>query len=268
MKKTRCWLLAGMLVILSGIANAEVPTVAAASSLQFALSEVASRFEEDTGQQVRLNFGSSGNFRRQIAQGAPFELFLSADEESVLALHERGVTEDEGVIYALGRLVWLQRSGRDDLPDEDTPLAAVEAAIETYRADQGRPRIAMANPEHAPYGVAAREVLEQAELWDEVQPLKVMGENVSQAAQFALSADALGGLVAYSLALAPSLAERSDYALIPENWHTPLNQRMVLVKGAGETAHRFYDYLQGGEAREILASYGFGLPGEPRQEAP
>lgn len=269
MKKTSCWLLLGTLLIsLSGLAKAETPTVAAASSLQFALSEIATRFQAESGQQVRLNFGSSGNFRRQIAQGAPFEVFLSADDINALALHEDGLTEGEGIVYAHGRLVWLQRAGRDDLPGEGDPLAAVELALEEYRETGRRSRIALANPEHAPYGVAARHVLERVGLWDEIQPLKVMGENVSQAAQFALSADARGGLVAYSLALAPTLVERSDHVLIPEDWHAPLNQRMVLVKGAGETAHRFYDYLQRDEAREILARYGFGLPDEPLQEEP
>ncbi|MFC3286179.1 molybdate ABC transporter substrate-binding protein [Litchfieldella rifensis] len=268
MKRALQWLLlVAMLVGLTGIAKAEEPTIAVASSLQFALPEVVERFQAETGRQVRLNFGSSGNFRRQIAQGAPFELFLSADELNALALHEEGLTEGEGSVYALGRLVWLQRAGRDDLPE--APLAAVEQALEEYRETGSRSRIALANPEHAPYGMAAREVLEQAGLWEAIQPLKVLGENVSQAAQFALSADTRGGLVAYSLALAPQLAERSEYVLIPEDWHAPLHQRMVLIEGAGETAHAFYAYLQGDDAREILARYGFGLPPtEPLHEEP
>ena len=88
------------------------PIVAAASDLQFALTEAAEQFQQETGHALRLNFGSSGNFRRQIAQGAPFELYLSADERYVQALYKEGHTKDEGVIYAIGRLVWLQRAGR------------------------------------------------------------------------------------------------------------------------------------------------------------
>lgn len=263
----RRWLAAGMLILLSGIVKADVPRVAAASDLQFALTEVANRFEKVSGNEVRLTFGSSGNFRRQIAQGAPFELYLSADEAYVEALHEQGLTEDAGVRYARGRLVWLQRVERDELPRDDAPLSAVDAALETFRQGGGRPRIALANPEHAPYGEAARQVLERAGLWSDTQPLRVLGENVSQAAQFALSSDARGGLVAYSLALAPPLRERSEHVLIPESWHAPLNQRMVLLRGAGDTARRFYDYLQGDEGREILAQHGFALPNDDDEEA-
>ncbi|MGQ4879793.1 molybdate ABC transporter substrate-binding protein [Billgrantia sp. LNSP4103-1] len=257
------WALAACLLSAVSPAVAGVPTVAAASDLQFALSEAAARFEAETGQSLRLNFGSSGNFRRQIAQGAPFELFLSADEAYVLALHEEGHTEDEGVVYARGRLAWLQRAGQDGLPDEDDPLAGVREALALQAGGKGRTRIALANPEHAPYGVAARQVLERAGLWEETAALRILGENVSQAVQFSLAGDARGGLVAWSLALAPQLAERSDHVLIPEAWHEPLVQRMALVKGAGDGARAFYAWLQGEEARDILARYGFRLPAEP-----
>ncbi|MFO8047363.1 MAG: molybdate ABC transporter substrate-binding protein [Halomonas sp.] len=264
--RSRCvaWLLGLVLLLSATLAKADVPTVAAASDLQFALTEAAERFHDDTGRELRFNFGSSGNFRRQIAQGAPFELYLSADEAYVLALHEEGRTEDEGAIYAIGRLAWMQRSGRNHLPEEEDPLAAVREAIAAHGTGQGRPRIALANPEHAPYGVAAKQALEHAGLWEETASLRILGENVSQAAQFALTSDARGGLVAWSLALAPALAERSDHVLIPEAWHAPLVQRMALVKGAGETARAFYAWLQEETARTILAGYGFRLPGEDR----
>lgn len=247
-------------VMFTATASAKPPVVAAASDLQFALSEAAETFTQQTGERLRLNFGSSGNFRRQIAQGAPFELYLSADEAYVFALNEEGHTRDEGALYAVGRLVWLQPKGADTLPSEDAPLAAIEAAI-AAQASGERQRIALANPEHAPYGVAAQQALEHAGFWHETAPLRVLGENVSQAAQFALSDDTRGGLVAYSLALAPVLAEKSDYVLIPESWHAPLNQRMVLTQNAGETATAFYHWLQGEKGRAILQDYGFNVPG-------
>lgn len=271
------FLLLGLLTLLpmglasglaSGSARAEAPTVAVASSLQFAFPELMAAFRAETGREVRVNFGSSGNFRRQISQGAPFELYLSADESNVLALHEEGRTEDEGVIYAVGRLAWLQRAGRGDLPDRDDPLAGVREAIAIEASGRGRPRLALANPEHAPYGVAARQVLEQAGLWEASASLRVMGENVSQAAQFALSGDARGGLVAWSLALSPELADRGEHVPIPEAWHDPLVQRMVLIEGAGETARAFYAWLQQEEAREILARYGFQQPEGVAMPAP
>ncbi|MDR9440836.1 MAG: molybdate ABC transporter substrate-binding protein [Halomonas sp.] len=250
------------LALIPPVALAEVPTVAAASDLQFALTEAAERFQDETGHELRLNFGSSGNFRRQIGQGAPFELYLSADEAYVLALHEEGRTVDEGVVYAVGRLAWLQSAGREELPRDEDPLAGVREAIDAHRAGEGRPRIALANPEHAPYGVAARQALDQAGLWESSVPLRIFGENVSQAARFALADEARGGLVAWSLALAPTLAERSEHVLIPEAWHAPLVQRMALIEGAGETARAFYAWLQQPVAREILAAYGFRLPDE------
>ncbi|MDI5921182.1 molybdate ABC transporter substrate-binding protein [Halomonas sp. LR5S13] len=260
------WALVAWLALTTPAALAEVPTLAAASDLQFALTEAAERFQDETGRELRLNFGSSGNFMRQIRQGAPFELYLSADEAYVRALHEAGLTEDEGVVYAVGRLAWLQPAGRDGLPGDDDPLAGVREAIDAHRAGQGRPRIALANPEHAPYGVAARQALEHAGLWEDSGSLRILGENVSQAARFALADEARGGLVAWSLALAPALAERSEHVLIPEAWHGPLVQRMALIEGAGETARAFYTWLQQPAAREILAAYGFRLPdgGTPR----
>lgn len=251
----RLWLMV-WLMLMAMPASAGTATVAAASSLQFALTEAATRFEQESGHTLRLNFGSSGNFRRQIAQGAPFELFLSADERYVAALHEDGYTLDAGVIYARGRLVWLQSAKQGNVPDASAPLAGVEQAL-VRQAKGDRPRIALANPDHAPYGVAAQQVLTHAGLWEESRALHVLGENVSQAAQFALTDDAQGGLVAYSLALAPALAERSEYVLIPEGWHQPLRQRMVLTRQAGDTTRAFYAWLQQGEARAIFQQYGF-----------
>jgi len=230
--------------------------VAAASSLQFALEEAAAQFTQQTGHTLRLNFGSSGNFRRQIAQGAPFELFLSADEGFVQALYDEGYVDNAGVIYARGRLAWVQPAGRYSVPSEQAPLAGVQEAITAWEEGQ-RLRIAIASPEHAPYGVAARDVLQKAGLWEASEPLRVQGENVSQAMQFALSDEARGGLVAYSLAVAPALAERSEAVLMPETWHTPLRQRMVLTPQAGEVAQAFYEWLQQADAKAIFETYGF-----------
>jgi molybdate transport system substrate-binding protein len=123
-------------------------------------------------------------------------------------------------------------------------------------------RFAIANPEHAPYGRAAEQALRKLGLWDALQGKLVLGENVSQAAQFATSGSTQGGIFAYSLALAPGVAQQGQYVLLPEDLHAPLRQRMVLVKGAGETARAFYAYLQQPAARKILTQYGFVLPAE------
>lgn len=237
-------------------ANAQTSTVAAASDLQFALQEVQAQFTAQTGQQVQLVFGSSGNFYRQIVEGAPFQLFLSADEDFVLRLAAQGLTQDEGVLYALGRLSLMAPTG--------SPLQ-VDAALNGLRealANGEIRRFAIANPDHAPYGARAEEVLRHAGLWEGLQEALVLGENVSQAAQFATSGNAQGGIVAYSLALAPNVARLGTSALLPEEWHSALRQRMVLMKGASPAAQAFYDFLQQAPARAILSRYGFSQPGE------
>ncbi|MFA7429862.1 MAG: molybdate ABC transporter substrate-binding protein [Rhodospirillaceae bacterium] len=239
----------------SSIAQAQQPpTVAAASDLQFALEDVAQVFQRETGKAVRLSFGSSGNFHRQIAQGGPFQIFMSADEGYVLDLAIKGLTEDDGVLYAEGRLALIVPTG--------SPLAA-DGSLDDLSAALAAGKIAkfaIANPDHAPYGRAARQALEAKGLWAGLQGHLVFGENVSQAAQFATSGSAEGGIIAYSLALSPKVSQLGTWALIPADQHAPLRQRMVLVKGAGETARAFYDFMQTPPARAVLERYGFTLP--------
>jgi molybdate transport system substrate-binding protein len=254
----RWWVLVALLpcVLAGPLPAAEVPTVAAAADLRFALEEVAARFRSDTGREVRLSFGSSGNFARQIEQGAPFELFLSADEGYVYRLADAGKTEDGGTLYAIGRVVLFAPAGSPLEPD--VHLDGLRAALAGGRVR----RFAIANPEHAPYGRAAREALVHAGLWDAVQPHLVLGENAAQAAQFATSGSAEGGIIPLSLANAPALRDRGRAVLIPAQWHAPLRQRVALLKGAGETARAFYAYLQRPAAREVLRRFGFVLPEE------
>jgi molybdate transport system substrate-binding protein len=232
------------------------PTIAAASDLKFALDEVVAAFHRDTGQAVRVTYGASGNLFRQIAQGAPFELFLSADEGFVFQLADAQLTPDRGVLYAQGRLVVF--APHASTIGIDGGLAGVRQGLRDGRIR----RFAIANPEHAPYGRAAREALHSAGLWDAVQPTLVLGENVAQAAQFAASGSAQAGLFAHSLALAPALAAAGRSALVPEHLHAPLRQRMVLTRRAGDVARSLYAWLQQPQARGILKRHGFALPGE------
>jgi molybdate transport system substrate-binding protein len=248
--------LAALALLLAALpAAAAAPGVAAASDLKFALDEIAREWTRESGRSVRLTYGSSGNFRRQIAEGAPFEVFLSADESYVLALAREGRLEDDGIAYAVGRLVLFAPQG-----SPVDPARGLAGVAELARA--GRiARFAIANPAHAPYGRAAREALEGAGAWAALTGRLVMGENVSQAAQFATSGNATAGLFAYSLTFSPAVAGRGRFALVPESAHAPLRQRMALVKGAGEDARAFYRHLQGPAARAILSRYGFGAPG-------
>jgi len=235
-------------------APADVPAVAAASDLKFAVEEIAARFRSETRREVRLSFGSSGNYFQQIVQGAPFQLFMSADEDFVHKLHAGGRTEDRGVLYAIGRIVLF--APHDSPLQVDTTMGGLKAAL---AGGQIR-RFAIANPEHAPYGRAAEQALRKLGLWEGLRDRLVLGENVSQAAQFAAGGSTQGGIFAYSLALAPQVSKHGRYVLLPEELHQPLRQRMVLVKGAGETARAFYAYLQQPAAREVLVRYGFTLP--------
>lgn len=235
---------------------ADIPNVAAASDLKFALEEIAARFETDTGRKVTLTFGSSGNFFRQITQGAPFQIFLSADESFVGKLAEQGRAADEGSLYAIGRIVLFAAKG--SILKVDDKLADLRAAIAEGRIQ----RFAIANPEHAPYGRAAEEALRSQGLWDALKPKLIRGENVSQAAQFTTTGSVQGGIFAYSLALSSQVGGSGTFVLLPAEWHSPLRQRMVLIKGAGETARTFYAYVQQPAARAVFHRYGFTLPGE------
>lgn len=238
----------------AAMARDEAPVVAAASVLQFAVAEIAEAFQAETGMAVRLSFGSSGNFARQIRQGAPFELFIAADEQFIADLHADGFTVDAGALYAVGRLVIMVPHGSD--LTADSHLDELSRMLSAGRLA----RFALANPDHAPYGMRAREALITKGIWKPLQPRLVLGENVAQAAQFTLSGNADGGIIAYSLALAPEVRRRGNHALIPEAWHEPLRQRMALLPEAGSVAKAFYAYMQQPAAGEILTRYGFDLP--------
>lgn len=230
------------------------PTVAAASDLNFALTEIANQFTRERGQRVELVFGSSGNLTRQIRDGAPFELFLSADEAFVEELVAAGLTRDRGALYGVGRIALFAPTGSPLVPQEGFD------GLARLLANGRVTRFAIANPEHAPYGRAAEAALRKRGIWSDLQPRLVLGENVSQAAQFATTGNAVGGIIAYSLALAPNLKDRGSFALIPDADHPPLRQRMVLLKRAGPVVEQFYRYLQEPSARAVLERYGFTLP--------
>ncbi len=231
-----------------------IPTVAAAADLKFALEEVAAQLEKDTGQKIRLVFGSSGTFLAQLLQGAPFHLFMSADEAFVFKLADAGKTRDRGRLYAYGRIGIIVPNGSS--LKADPALKDVAAALKDGRLQ----RFAIANPEHAPYGARAREALTALGLWDAIKPKLVYGENIAQTAQFATSGSAQGGIIALSLAKAPAVASLGSFALLPEQLHQPLAQRMVLLKDAPAAVVAFYDYLATPAAQAMMTRYGFTMP--------
>jgi molybdate transport system substrate-binding protein len=229
----------------------QVPSIAAASSLQFALPEVLAEFKQQTGHSVRATFGSSGNFRRQIIQGASFELFLSANELYVNALVDRGLTIDSGVIYVQGRIALVVPKNSQIKPGDN--LSGLSLALDNNKIT----RFAIANPNHAPYGRAAREALKTYGLWNAIQSFIVKGENASQATQFAVSGSTQGGIVPYALAISPIIAESNQVVVIPQSSHQPIGQRMVLLKGAGDVASQLYDFINGARAQAIFTQFGY-----------
>ena len=246
-----------LLLFVAGWASAQDgPVIAAASDLKFTLDEMISAFQQQTGKKVRVSYGSSGNFLSQIAQDAPFELFMSADEDLVFRLARQNLTLDQGVLYGTGRIVLFVPGG--------SPVKGDAQFVDLRRsvADGRLKKFAIANPEHAPYGRAAKQALQSKGLWEAIEPKLVLGENVSQAAQFTVSGSTQGGIFALSLAKAPAFAKAGTYVLVPEDLHQPLKQRMVLTQKAGDTAREFYTYLQQPAARSVFKKYGFALPGE------
>lgn len=229
-------------------------TVAAASDLKFALEEIAVAYENQSGNKLKLIFGSSGNFYTQIMQGAPFHLYMSADESYVKKLHAAGKTVDEGKLYALGKIglfVPHQSALKADSNLDDLAKALSDGRLNKF---------AIANPEHAPYGDRAVQALKHKGIWDSIKAKLVYGENITQTAQFAQSGATQGGIIALSLAKAPAIAKQGQFALIPENWYAPLAQRMVLINNPPEAAKQFYAFLSTEPALVVFKKYGFDLP--------
>ncbi len=252
----RAVLASALLLGLAPGALAQAPQIAVAASVKTAMDELVVDFRQATGKDVSVVYGASGNFTRQIRQGAPFQLFLSADEGFIFQLADAGVAADRGDIYAEGRLALFVPNGSP--LKADAALADLRAGI----ADGRVTRFAIASPEHAPYGRAAEQVLKGQGLWEPLQGRLAIGEDIAQAVRFASSGSAQGGLVAYSLVLAPQVRSLGSFALVPADWHLPLRQRMALMNNAGRVAREFYGYLRSPAARVIFRRHGFLIAGE------
>lgn len=234
-------------------AQAERITVAAAADLKFALNEIVERFTEaHPADEVQVVYGSSGKFSTQIRQGAPYDLYFSADIEFPRELARSGFAASEVTPYAMGRIVlWM--------PGHD-----VRNITLSRLAQSDIKRIAIANPKHAPYGKRAEEALRAAGIWEQVHTKLVFGENIAHAAQFVQTGNAQAGIIALALARNPELVRQGSYRVIPDSLHKPLEQGFIITKrAAGNTvARRFADYMQSPAARTIMTRYGFVLPGD------
>jgi molybdate transport system substrate-binding protein len=261
------WLLSGLLLLSLLIGGGgcsgetaepgtETLTVAAAADLTYAFAEIGALFEAETGYRVRFHFGSTGQLAQQIEQGAPVDLFAAANIAFIEELEQLGlIVPDTKQLYARGRIVLWTRA--------DSPLTLSSIA------DLARPevqRIAIANPDHAPYGIAAREAMQTAGIWEAVQPKLILGENVRQALAYAANGDVDVAIVALSLSV-PAAADRTPpgrWVLIPEELHTPLDQALAVIRGTRheQAARAFAGFINGPEGRPVMRRYGFILPGE------
>lgn len=227
--------------------NAEPVTIAAASDLKFVLEAVYAEVFRPAGLAVRLVFGSSGNLARQIQQGAPFDLFMSADEALVDRLADAGLTVDRGLTYGIGRLMLIAPAGQGKPPLSPELRQELQAAS----------RIAIANPDFAPYGRAAQQALLTLGFADALQGRWVIGESVSQATQFVLTGAAPIGFSALALCLAPTIAPHLRAVAVPPSMYSPLRQRMVIMRRSRPLTPEVYAILQLARVRELFARYGF-----------
>lgn len=240
-------------LLASTVCSAQEITVAAAADLQFAFRDVAARFQKDTSHPVKLVFGSSGNFFAQIQNGAPFDVYFSADIDYPKRLEAAGLAE-AGTLYqyATGKIVvWVPSGSKVDLSK------GLQALL-----DSNVNKISIANPEHAPYGRAAVAAMKHENIYDKVSGKLVLGENISQTASLVASGGADVGIIALSLAVAPSMKSKGQYAGVPTDEYPAIEQAAVVLKSSQnkETAKQFMAYIKTTEIQTVLREYGFAVP--------
>ena len=247
-----------IIVLLVGLfagshARGQAVSVAAAADLKFAMTELAAQFEKQNGTKLDVTYGSSGNFLTQIQNGAPFDLFFSADSDYPKKLEAAGLTEPDTLReYAIGHIVIWTPSDSD-----------INAATNGWKCllDPRVKKIAIANPEHAPYGRAALAAIEKAGIYEQVKAKLVYGENISQAAEFVQSGNAQVGIVALSLAVAPAMKNGNRWEIPPDSYPL-LKQAAVLLKSSKnkDAARQFLAFVSGSQGQEILKRFGFTAP--------
>lgn len=224
--------------------------VSAAADLNYVFPEIGKLWEQETGNKVVFNLGSTGQLAQQIERGAPVDLFAAANKKFVQDLDKKGLVHSETkALYGVGRITIWQRQ------DANYDLKTVRDLM-----DPQIKRVAIANPDHAPYGVAAREALKAVGIWDSIQPKLVLGENVRQTQQYAETGNVDAAIVALSI----SVNRPGKWVLIPDNLHQPLEQMLVVPKSARhpELAKQFAAFINGPKGRPLMRKYGFILPGE------
>lgn len=241
-----------LLLALSSLSFGQVTSVAVAANMKDAFMEIQGAFKAAGKPEMRVVYGSSGNFTTQIMNGAPFNLFISADEKFPLELYKNGKTVDSGAVYAIGKIVMLSKNSSGIKLGEDKAqlLGAITKAN----------KIAIAKPELAPYGKAAIEFMKAEGLWEVAKNKLVYGDNIGAATMFVATGAADIGFTALSLAQSPEVAKQTHYVLLDDKLYEPIKQRMVLIKGAPQGAIDLYQFMQTAKTKEILMKYGYGIP--------
>ena len=237
----------------SGPCLAQEITVAAAADLQFVMQDLATRFQKESGKKIKLIYGSSGNFFQQIQNGAPFDMFFSANLDYPRKLETDSLTEPGTFYqYAIGKIViWVPNDSKLD----------VSSGLQSLLNPDIK-KIAIANPQHAPYGQAAVAAMKKENVYDKVADKFVLGENISQTASFVVSGSADVGIVALSLTLSPTMKNRGRYVEIPSADYPPIEQACVILKSSKQkdTARAFLNFIKTPAAAELFRTYGFAVP--------
>lgn len=242
------------IILICQLCAAQEITVAAAADLQSAMQDVAGRFERETGKKVKVIFGSSGNFFQQIQNGAPFDMFFSANLDYPKKLEAAGLIENGSYYqYAKGKIVvWVPNDSKLNLS------SGLKALL-----DPNVKKIAIANPLHAPYGQAAVSAMQKEGIYDSAKDKFVLGENISQTASFVVSGSADIGVVALSLALSPNMKDKGRYKEIPTDEYPPIEQACVILSSSKnkEIAQQFLSYFKSAAVGDLLAGYGLDVSG-------
>jgi molybdate transport system substrate-binding protein len=238
--------------IFTGSVFAQVATIAVAANMKDAFAEIAAEFKSAGKPEMRVVYGSSGNFAAQIMNGAPFSLFIAADEQFPLELFKDGKTVDDGSVYAIGKLVIITKTS--------SGIHLLDGRSDIAKAISRANKIAIAKPELAPYGRAAVQYLKAEGLWDLAKDKLVYADNIGAATTYVASGAADLGFTAFSLAKSPELLKQTSYVAVDTKMYEPIKQRMVLIKGAPQEAQDLYRFMQGPKAKAILQKYGYSTP--------
>ncbi len=237
--------------LFAGLTHAQATFVVVAANMKDAFTEIQNQFQKENKGELKVIYGSSGNFASQIMNGAPFHLFISADEQYPLELFKKGKTINEGTVYAIGKLALITNKGKGIALDGSKGKMA--DAIKKAN------KIALAKPELAPYGGASVEYLKANNLWELANSKIVYADNIAMAAMFVTTGSADVGFTALSIAKSPALARQISSVELNDGYQ-PIKQRMVLIKNATPDAVRLYEFMQAPKAKEILRAHGYQIP--------